>query len=45
MAKGQSRKNREIRKPKADKPKAVATPATNSNLAMLSAINDPKKRK
>jgi hypothetical protein len=45
MAKGQSRKTREIRKPKADKPKVAATPATNSNLAMLSAINEPKKRK
>ncbi len=45
MSKGQNRKSREIRKPKADKPKTVATPATNSNLAMLSAINEPKKRK
>lgn len=45
MAKGQVRKNREIRKPKADKPKASIAAATNSNSAMLAAINDPKKKK
>ncbi|MBV5262495.1 hypothetical protein [Pinisolibacter aquiterrae] len=45
MAKSQNRKNREIRKPKADKPKVVAEAPTNSGLAMLSAINTPKKKK
>lgn len=45
MAKGQSRRNREVRKPKADKPKAVIAAASNSNMAMLAAINEPKKKK
>lgn len=45
MAKGQSRKSREIRKPKADKPKVIAAAPSNSGLAMLSAINEPKKKK
>lgn len=45
MAKGQNRSNREARKPKADKPKVTAAPPTNSGLAMLSAINTPKKKK
>ena len=45
MAKGQTRKSREARKPKADKPKAPLAAAANSNSAMLAAINDPKKKK
>ncbi|MER2604392.1 MAG: hypothetical protein ABTQ29_01015 [Siculibacillus sp.] len=45
MAKGQNRSNREVRKPKADKPKAAIIPAANSGAALLAAINDPKKKK
>ncbi len=45
MAKGMNRRDREVRKPKADKPKVLAAPAANANLAMLAAINDPKKKK
>lgn len=45
MAKGQTRKSREARKPKADKPKVVAAAPSNSGMAMLSAINEPKKKK
>lgn len=45
MAKGQNRSNREIRKPKSDKPKVVAAPPTSSGLAMLASINAPKKKK
>lgn len=44
MAKGQIRKSREARKPKADTPKVVAAAPTNSGLAMLSAIDTPKKK-
>ncbi len=45
MAKGQSRRNREVRKPKADKPKPAIAAAANANTAMLAAINEPKKKK
>ncbi len=45
MSKGQSRKGKEDRKPKMDKPKVTAAPPTNSGLAMIAAINTPKKKK
>ena len=45
MAKGQKRGNREIRKPKAEKPKAPIVAPANSGMAMVSAINEPKKKK
>ena len=45
MAKGQSRRNREVRKPKADKPKVAASTPTNSTMALMAAINEPKKKK
>lgn len=45
MSKGQSRKGKENRKPKMEKPKVAAAPATNSGLAMVAAINTPKKKK
>ncbi|WP_165498272.1 hypothetical protein [Siculibacillus lacustris] len=46
MADGHSRKGREDRKPKAEKPKAVPAAAANANLAMIAAINNgPKKKK
>jgi hypothetical protein len=43
MAKGQSRRNREVRKPKVEKP---APPAPVSTFAKgnLSALNTPKKK-
>ena len=44
MAKGQSRRNREVRKPKADKPKPAIS-AADASMAMLAAINAPKKKK
>jgi hypothetical protein len=45
MAKGQSRRNREVRKPKADKPKVLATAMpTNSTLAIFQTNRDPKKK-
>ncbi|MDR3485678.1 MAG: hypothetical protein P4M05_12305 [Bradyrhizobium sp.] len=45
MAKGQSRRNREIRKPKADKPKVAAAVPVSSSAALLAAVNEPKKKK
>ena len=45
MAKGQKHGNREVRKPKAEKPKEPLAPPANSGMAMLSAINAPKKKK
>lgn len=45
MSKGQSRKGKEDRKPKMEKPKVVAAPPTSSGTAMLAAINSPKKKK
>ena len=45
MAKGQSRRSREIRKPKADKPKVAAAMPANSGAALLAAVNEPKKKK
>lgn len=45
MAKGQKRGNREIRKPKTEKPKEPLAAPANSGLAMVSAINAPKKKK
>ena len=44
MAKGQKRKSRETRKPKADKPAAVAAPTTLLAKAMVSS-NTAVKRK
>lgn len=45
MAKGQKRGNREIRKPKVDKPKEAIVVAANSGEAMVAAMNDRKKKK
>lgn len=45
MAKGTSRRNKEARKPKADKPAAVAPLSANSGMGILAAINSPKKKK
>jgi hypothetical protein len=45
MAKGQSRRNREIRKPKADKPKIAAAMPVSSSAALLAATSESKKKK
>lgn len=45
MAKGLNRRNREVRKPKAEKPKVAAGVPNNSMAALLAAASDPKKKK
>jgi len=44
MAKGQKRNNRETRKPKAEKPAAVAAPTTLLAKAMVSSSNIVKRK-
>ena len=44
MAKGQKRNNRETRKPKAEKPTAVAAPTTLLAKAMVSSSNIVKRK-
>jgi hypothetical protein len=44
MAKGQKRSNREIRKPKANKPTATAATSSVLTKGMLAPVSTPKKK-
>lgn len=44
MAKGMSRRNKEVRKPKAEKPPVAANTSMTSSEAFAATLNAPKKK-